>query len=175
MPAENLLGPAVVVGFVDKRKGGVGKAASDGFTHILNRYILATANAGGTTTTLVCANATPGTETATTNVVRIGDNFRLYTAAGALKEETVFTVTAVAVAASTTITFTPAAAVATASTDIARLVGLDAIEDNESLDAALSKLNSTTYTAAILRQMTQNDKIFALRHLVDPSQAAGAL
>lgn len=175
MPGETLLGAALVVGYVDKRKGGVGKPAADGFTHITNRYILCTANAAGTTTTLVCANATPGTETATTNVVRIGDNFRLYTAAGALKEETVFTVTAVAVAASTTVTFTPAAAVATASTDIARMVGLDAIEDNESLDAALTKLASTTYTAAVLRAMNQNDKVFALRHLSDPSQAAGAL
>lgn len=175
MPAENLLGPAIVVGYVDKRKGGVGKPAADGFTRIVNRYILATANAGGTTTTLVCANATPGTETATTNVVRIGDEFRLYTSVGALKEETIFTVTAVAVAASTTITFTPAAAAVTANGDIARLVGLDSIEDNESVDAALTKLASTTYTAAVLRQMTQNDKLFALRHLTDPTQTAGAL
>jgi hypothetical protein len=173
MPAENQLGPAVVLGFVDKRK--IGKAGSDGFTRMLNRYIMATANAGGTTTTLVCANATPGTDTATTNVVRIGDEFRLYTSGGALKEETVFTVTAVAVAASTTITFTPAAAATTANGDIARLVGLDSIEDNESLDAALTKLSSTTYTAAVLRQMNQNDKVFAIRHLTDPTQAAGQL
>lgn len=175
MPAENLLGPAIDLGFVDKRKAAGGKAQADGFTHVQSRYVLATANAGGTTTTLVCANATPGTETATTNVVRIGDNFRLFTAAGVPKEETVFTVTAVAVAASTTITFTPAAAANTASTDVARLVGMDGIEDNESLDSALTKLSSTTYTAAVLRQMNQNDKIFALRHLTDPQQATGAL
>lgn len=175
MPAENLLGPAIDIGFVDKRKAGGGKATADGFTHVMSRYILATANGAGTTTTLVCANATPGTETATTNVVRIGDQFRLYTAAGALKEETVFSVTGVAVAGSTTVTFTPAAAANTASTDVARLVGLDGIEDNESIDSALTKLASGTYTAAVLRQMNQNDKVFALRHLTDPNQAAGAL
>lgn len=175
MPAEHLLGPTLDIGFVDKRKAGGGKATADGFTHIQSRYILATANGAGSTTTLVCANATPGTETATTNVVRIGDNFRLYTAAGVLKEETVFTVTGVAVAGSTTITFAPAAAGATASTDIARMVGLDGIEDTESIDAALTKLSSTTYTAAVLRQMNVNDKVFALRHLTDPNQAAGAL
>lgn len=175
MPAENLLGPAVVLGFVDKRKTGGGSASADGFTHIQSRYVLATANGAGTTTTLVCANATPGTETATTNVVRIGDNFRLYTAAGALKQETVFTVTGVAVAGSTTITFTPAAAANTASTDIARLVGLDGIEDNESLDAALTKLASASYSAATLRQMTQNDKVLALRYATDPNQATGSI
>lgn len=175
MPAENLLGPALNVNFVDKRKSGGGKAGADGFSHVQSRFILATANGAGTTTTLVCANATPGTETATSNVVRIGDNFRLFTAAGVLKEETVFTVTAVAVAGSTTITFTPAAAGATASTDIARMVGMDGVEDNESIDATLTKLQSATYTAAVLRSMTQNDKVFALRHLTDPNQAAGAL
>lgn len=175
MPAEHLLGPAVELAFVDKRKSGGGKAAADGFSHVMTRYILATANGAGTTTTLVCANATPGTENATSNVVRIGDTFRLFTAAGALKEETVFTVTAVAVAGSTTITFTPAAAGATASTDIARLTGVESYEDNEALDSALSKLQSATYTAAVLRSMNQNDKVFALRHLVDPNQAAGAL
>lgn len=174
MPGENLLGPALNVGFVDKRKSGGGKAAADGFSHVQSRFVLATAT-GGTTTTIVCANATPGTETATTNVVRIGDNFRLFTAAGVLKEETVFTVTAVAVAGSTTVTFTPAAAAVVANTDVARMVGMDGVEDNESIDATLTKLQGATYTAAVLRAMNQNDKVFALRHLTDPQQAAGAL
>lgn len=174
MPAENLLGPSVVLGYVDKRKTGGGSASADGFTHIQSRYVMATAT-GGTTTTIVCANATPGTETATSNVVRIGDNFRLYTAAGVLKQETVFTVTAVVVAGSTTVTFTPAANAVVANTDIARLVGTDGLEDNESLDATLTKLAASSYPAATLRQMTQNDKILALRYLTDPNQATGAV
>lgn len=69
----------------------------------------ATSNAGGTTTTLVCANASTS--------LAIGDKFHLYTTADAPKEYTVFTVTNVVVAGSTTVTFTPAAAVATASTN----------------------------------------------------------
>lgn len=161
--ADNLLGPAVELGFVDKRRSGGGKAAADPFTHQTTRYTLATANATGTTTTLVCANATPGTDTPTTNVVRIGDTFRLFNAAGAVKEETVFRVTAVAVAASTTITFTPAAAVAPVSTDVAKLVGMDSFEDNDSMDQALTKLDSTSYTVSRLSMMTSNDKIYALR------------
>lgn len=168
---DNLLGAAVELGFVDKRKSSGGKAAGDAFMHQLTRYILATANATGTTTTLVCANATPGTDTATTNVVRIGDTFRLFTSAGVVKEETVFRVTAVVVAASTTITYTPASAVAPVSTDIAKLVGLDSFEDNDALDQALTKINATSYTPSRLTLMNQNDKVFALRSELE----AGAL
>ncbi len=165
MVAQHMMGPAVELGFIDKRKSGNLKAAADPFSHQTNRYVLATANGAGTTTTLVCANATPGVEGATMNVARIGEAFRLFTAAGVLKEETVFTVTAIAVAGSTTITFTPAAAGATASTDVARLVGSDGIDDSASLDNTLTALAPTTYTASILNQMTENDKVFAIRSI----------
>lgn len=69
----------------------------------------ATANAGGTTTTLICANAA-------TNLA-IGDRFRLFTSDDVDKEDTIFTVTNVVVAGSTTVTFTPAASASTASTN----------------------------------------------------------
>jgi hypothetical protein len=165
MVAQHMYGPAVELGFVEKRKSTGGKAAADPFSHQTNRYAMATANGAGTTTTLVCANATPGVEGASMNVARIGESFRLFTAAGAVKEETVFTVTAIAVAGSTTITFTPAAAGATASTDVARLVGSDGIDDSASLDATLALLAPTTYTSSELNKMTENDKVFAIRSI----------
>jgi len=165
MVAQHMYGPAVELGFIDKRRSGNGKAAADPFTHQTNRYTLATANGAGTTTTLVCANATPGVEGASMNVARIGESFRLFTAAGVLKEETVFTVTAIAVAGSTTITFTPAAAQATASTDVARLVGSEGFDDSASLDATLTLLAPTTYPSSELNKMTENDKVFAIRSI----------
>lgn len=165
MVAQHMFGPTVELGFIDKRKSSNGKSAADPFTHQTNRYTMATANAGGTTTTLVCANATPNVEGASMNVVRIGESFRLFTAGGVLKEETVFTVTVITIAASTTITFTPAAAGATASTDVARLVGAEGMDDSASLDATLTLLDSVTYTASRLNSMTENDKVFAIRSI----------
>jgi hypothetical protein len=123
---------------------------------------LATANAGGTITTLVCANAAPGTNT---NVVRNGDEFKLFTAAGVLKEETVFTVVSQAVAGSTTITFTPAAAVATASTDIMRRVSLDNQASSADMDRRLLALG---FTQIRINSMTENDKTYQIRTSDDP-------
>lgn len=163
MVAQHMLGPAVELGFIDKRKGGNLKAAADPFSHQLSRYTLVTATAG-TTTTATFAAATPGTETATSNIVRIGDTFRIFTAAGVVKEETVFRVTA---ATATTITFTPAAGVAVANTDVLKLVGNDGFEDSDSLDQTLTKLNSTIYTSSVLNSMTENDKIFAIRSILE--------
>lgn len=123
---------------------------------------LATANGAGTTTTFVCANAAPATNT---NVVRNGDEFKLFTAAGVLKEETVFTVTAQAVAGSTTLTFSPAAAVATASTDIMRKVGLDNQYSSADMDRRLAVLGFTTARIATL---SENDKVYQIRTSDDP-------
>lgn len=162
----NLLGSNIVVNYVDKRKSvDVGKGSQH--TRITAQVTDAfVANAGGSTTTLVGANATPSTGA---NVIRPGEKFRLFAAGASLpKEEKVFTVTAVAVAASTTVTFTPAAAVATVSTDRAKLVDSDPYSDEASLDAALTAINGTSYSAARLASMTQNDKIFAYRQHVDP-------
>jgi hypothetical protein len=154
--------PNVVTNFVDKRKAL--SAAADGATHNLAKSVAPfTANAGGTTTTIVGANAAPGTND--NNVVRRGEEFRLFTAAGALKEETVFTVTAIAVAGSTTVTFTPAAAVVTANTDVARFVGMTDIKDNNDLTARLSTLG---YTDPQINQMTPNDMIYAIRQADNP-------
>lgn len=155
--AETLNGPVVVLGFVDKRRAKT--TGGDDETYITTPITMFTANAGGTTTTLVGAVSVPNTGV---NVARVGERFRLFTAAGVLKEEKVFTVTAIG-ATGTPVTFTPAAAVATVSTDVAKLLDSDAYADNATLDAALFALNPTTYTAARLRQMTQNDKIYALR------------
>lgn len=153
----------VETGYVDKRKAL--SAAGDASTHIRNRGMVAfVANGAGTTTTIVGANATPGTSA---NVVRIGEKFVLYTGAGALKQETVFTVTGVAVAGSTTVTFAPAAAGATASGDVARFLGLSDVRDEQSLDARLLAL---TYTQSQINQMTQNDKIYAVR-LADDAES----
>ncbi len=69
----------------------------------------ATANAAGTTTTLVGAAASV--------TLQIGEKFRLFTSADVPKENTTFTVTNRTGAGTITITFTPAASVATASTN----------------------------------------------------------
>lgn len=167
MVAQHMFGPAIELGFIDKRKSSNGKAAADPFTHQTNRYTLATANGAGTTTTLVCANATPGVEGASMNVARVGESFRLFNSGGTLKEETVFTVTTIAVAGSTTITFTPAAAGATASGDIAKLVGSEGFDDSASLDATLTKLLPGVYTSSMLNSMTENDKVFAIRSITE--------
>lgn len=153
-----------IYGFVDKRKAM--STAADPNTHLTTGPTAFTANAGGTTTTIVGANAAPATNT---NVVRVGDKFRLFAASGALKEEKVFEVTAIAVGASTTVTFTPAAAVATVSTDFIRLTGGSEMSDEENLDSRLTAINATSYTVARLAQMTQNDKIYAIRLESDSS------
>lgn len=141
---------------VDKRRTN---PRADDHCRVTSKTIF-TANAAGTTTTLVGANAAPGV--ADTNVVRRDEKFRLFTAAGVLKEETVFRITAIAVAASTTVTFTPAAAVATVSTDVAKRVTLDDYMDTESMDRRLFEINSTSYSLARLATMTVMDKRYAL-------------
>jgi hypothetical protein len=154
----------IAFNFVDKRR--TTSVAADPHTHLTTGPTVFTANGAGTATTIVGANAAPATST---NVMRLGDKFRLFATGGALKEEKVFEVTGIAVAASTTVTFTPAAAANTASGDFVRLVGAVELTDEESLDSRLAAINGTTYTAAILRQMTQNDKIHAIRVESDPS------
>lgn len=166
MPSQHQLMNQFELGFVDKRRQ-FGTPNSDVNTHITTPTTAFTANAPGTTTTLVGANATPGA--ANTNVIRVGERFRLFAAGAALpKQETVFTVTAVAVAASTTVTFSPAANGATVSTDVAKLVDSDPYSDMAALDSALLAINGgNSYTAARLNQMTANDKIWALRQETD--------
>lgn len=149
-------GNVVDVGYVDKRR-----TRSDDFTsRMVSGPTLFTANAGGTTTTIVGANAAPGTDT---NCIRLNDEFKLFTSAGVLKQETVFRVTGIAVAGSTTVTFTPAAAVATASGDFAREVGVGLATGD--LDRRLVALG---FTAARVATMTENDKVYQLRVSDDP-------
>lgn len=162
MVAQNQIGSNISFRFPDKRK--TISASADSNCHISTGAIAFTANAGGTTTTIVGANATPSTNT---NVIRVGEKFRLFASSGIVKQETVFTVTVIAVAGSTTVTFTPAAAVATASTDYAELTGTQDIDDQSSLEERLFQLSSTSYSLARLSQMTQNDMLFALRSLAD--------
>lgn len=147
----------IETGYVDKRKAL--SAAGDPATHIRSRSVAVfTANGAGTTTTIVGANAAP--QTNDNNVIRRGDKFVLYNGAGALKQESVFTVTTVAVAGSTTVTFTPAAAGATASGDVARFLGVTDLRDEQNLD---SRLLAIGYTQSQVNQMSQNDKIYAVR------------
>lgn len=149
------------LGVVDKRQVPLNDQA-----HHAEGNAAFTANAAGTTTTLVGADATLGTSA---NVMRLQDKFKLFTSAGVLKEEKVFRVTVLASAAgTTTVTFTPAAAVATVSGDVARLVTYDNYMDNDNIDRRLTTINATTYSAERLRQMTHNDKIFAIRSEDDP-------
>jgi hypothetical protein len=156
--ATHQIGNSVSTEFVDKRR-----TAPDFNTHTTRGVALFTANGAGTTTTIVGANAVPNTDD--TNVIRRGERFRLFTAAGVLKEEKVFTVSNIAVAGSTTVTFTPAAAGATASGDVARQVGVSDFVSQLAMD---TRLLAAGYTQAQLDFMTENDKVYAIRVKDDP-------
>lgn len=146
------------LGYVDRRRG----YKSDDESHLLGGISAFTCNAAGSTTTAVGALPTPATNA---NVIRVGEEFKIFTAAGAVKEEKIFTVTAVAVAAGTTVTFSPAAAVATASTDVLRLVGTQNTYSNAEMDRRLIALG---FTAARVATLTENDKMYQIRQLDDP-------
>lgn len=157
MPTHQL-GSAVTPGYVDKRR-----TFKDDFeSRIVTGPAVFTANAGGTTTTIVGANAAPNTGV---NVVRLDDEFKLFTSANVLKQETVFRVTAIAVAGSTTVTFTPAALVNTASGDLMKLVDSDNLASNANKDRALVVLG---FSASRIATMTENDKDMQLRVSYDP-------
>lgn len=145
--------------YVDRRR-----SYKDEFdSRIVEGAAVFTANATGTTTTIVGANAAPNTGT---NVVRLNDEFKLFNVTtGTLKQETVFRVTAIAVAGSTTVTFTPAALVAPISGDTMKLVGSGGIVSTRDMDTRLVALG---FTAARVATMTENDKMMQIRALDDP-------
>lgn len=148
-------------GYADKRR----LFRDDFESRIVSGPAFFTANGSGSTTTIVGANADPTTGNQGTNVVRIGDEFKLFNTSGVLKQETVFRVTAVAVAGSTTVTFTPAASGATASGDNARLVDIGNQTSSGEMDRRLIQLG---FTAARVATMTENDKQMQIRISDDP-------
>lgn len=148
-------------GYVDKRR----LFRDDSESRIVCSPAVFTANAGGTTTTIVGANADPATGAFGTNVIRPGDEFKLFNSSGVLKQETVFRVTTVAVAGSTTVTFTPAAAANTASGDNLRLVGMSNQYSSAEMDRRLVQLG---FPAATVAKMTENDKQYQIRVSDDP-------
>lgn len=153
------IGTVMPSGYVDKRR-----LRQDDFE---NRRVagpvIFTANATGTTTTIVGANAAPATPT---NVVRVGEEFKLFNVTtNTLKEETVFRITAVAVAGSTTVTFTPAAAVAPISGDTMRLVGYSNVHSIGEKDRRLVELG---FSATYVSKLTENDKDYQIRISDDP-------
>ncbi len=152
------IGSGQTPNYVDKRRA----ARTDDFeTRTTTGPVIFTANATGTTTTIVGALATPGTNT---NVLRIGDEFKLFTSAGVLKQEVVFRVTNVADAGSRTVTFTPAAATAPVSGDTVRLVGYENLQSTGNMDRRLLALGfSQTY----INRLTENDKVYQLRNSDD--------
>jgi hypothetical protein len=147
-------------GWIDKFRSGKLTDADDFVAGAAGTIF--TANGAGTTTTLVGAAANL---TTSLNCARIGERFVLVTSAGAVKENTVFTVTAHN--GTTTITFTPAAAASTASGDKAVLVSGNAYTDNASLDQKLLAIGGV-YTQAYIDKMTQNDKVYAIRQFEQP-------
>lgn len=149
--------PNAVVNFVDKRRAT--SVAADSATHTVAKSIAPfTCNATGSTTTAVGANAAPGTND--NNIARRGEKFQIFNAAGAKKEETIFTVSGIAVAGSTTLTFSPAAATAPVNTDVLRWVGISDYDDIADIQARLVALS---YTDAQINSMTLNDMQFAIR------------
>lgn len=159
MSPTHQIGNAPSPGYVDKRR----RYKDEFESRITTGPVMFTANATGTTTTIVGANAAPATST---NVIRIGDEFKLFNVTtGTLKEETVFRVTGIAVAGSTTVTYTPASAVAPVSGDTARLVNSDDLASTGNKDRRLVVLG---FTAARVQTMTENDKDYQLRVSDDP-------
>lgn len=156
----HLLSPPEL-GWIDKFRSGKLTDADDFIAG--GAGVIFTANASGTTTTLVGAAANL---TTSLNVPRIGERFILVDSSGTLKENTVFTVTAHN--GTTTVTFTPAAAAATASGDKAVLVSGDPYTDNASLDQKLLAIGGV-YTQAYIDKMTQNDKVYAIRQFENPA------
>jgi len=144
--------------YADKRRS----YRNDFENRIVTGAAVFTANGAGSTTTIVGANAAPG---AGTNITRLDDEFKLFTTAGVLKEETVFRVVSQVVAGSTTITFTPAAAVATASGDFMKLTGVMNQSSTGEMDRRLVALG---FSALRVATMTENDKAFQLRVSDDP-------
>lgn len=150
---------AVDFGFVDKRRNALG----DENLQLSTGPNIFSANAAGTTSTMVGASAAPGTNN--NNVVRRGDKFHLLNAAGNWKEGAVFRVTNIQTdtpgVGSSTVTFTPNAATATANGDSMELITYAEAMDQESLDRRLSGISG--YSQATLNTMTLNDKLYALR------------
>lgn len=169
--AQAMVSPSLEVCYIDKRRLSLTSTQQSNTTRV--GLVIFTCNATGTTTTAKGADAVPAT--ADTNVVRRNESFKLFTAAGVAKEETIFRITAVASATgTTTLTFTPAAATAPVSTDVLRRVGQDQMDDIADLDIRLNQISSTTYplvapgtgsptTGNPVDLMTANDKIYALR------------
>lgn len=158
----NMTGSNIVVNYVDKRRSGLNGGSPDSF--INTGKVIFTANASGTTTTLVGANSAPGTDD--TNTVRRGEEFILCNSAGVPKDNVVRTITGIAVSTSTTVTFSPAAAAATATGDIAKIASLDDFKDEDDLD---TRLLANGYTQTQINTMNQNDKIWAIRQKLDPT------
>jgi hypothetical protein len=149
-------GNVVEFGYVDKRR----KSRDDFESRMVMGPTAFTCNATGTTTTAVGANAAPATDT---NCIRLGDEFKLFTSANVLKEETVFRVTGIAVAGSTTLTFTPASATAPVSGDQLKEVGIGLTSGE--LDRRLLALG---FTQARINSLTENDKVLQIRTSDDP-------
>jgi hypothetical protein len=153
------ISPMTHPGYVDKRR----KANNELESRIVTGPVVFTANATGTTTTIIGANATPNTGT---NIMRLDDEFKLFNVTtGTLKEETVFRVTAIAVAGSTTVTYTPASAVAPISGDTVKLVGNDNLASTGEKDRRLATIG---FSAAYILKLTENDKDYQLRISDDP-------
>lgn len=153
------IGGGTLPSYVDKRR----LARDDFENRIVTTGAQFTANGAGTTTTIVGADATLATGV---NVMRTGEEFKLFTTAGVLKQETVFRVTGVASSAgTTTVTFTPAASGNTASGDNARLVGYANTQSTGDKDRRLVALG---FTAARVATLSENDKDYQLRVSDDP-------
>lgn len=145
-------------GYVDKRRS----YRNDFETRVVAGPIIFTANGAGSTSTIVGALVN---ETTGANMLRLGEEFKLFTTAGVLKEETVFRVTVVAIAGSKTVTFSPLAAVATASGDTCRLVGASNQISTAEMDRRLVELG---FSAARIATLTENDKQMQIRISDDP-------
>lgn len=152
------IGTSSAPSYVDKRR-----SYKDEFeSRVVVSPIVFTTSALGSTTSAVGVNAAPSTGT---NVMRLDDEFKICDAAGVVRYETVFRVTAITVAGTTVVTFAPPAPAAVASGDTLRLVQSDSVSSTGNKDRRLAALGfSTNY----ISKMTENDKDYQLRVSDDP-------
>lgn len=149
------------MGYTDPRRNQDSSKVDSG-THKVGPAVF-TANAGGTTTTLVGADGVLATGV---NVVRVGERGVIHKSDGSERDGTEVEITGAASATgTTTLTFSPAIDTATASGDTFRPVAVQAFADNASIDDRLLALG---FSQSYIDSMSQNDKVYQVRLKDDP-------
>jgi hypothetical protein len=144
------------MGYTDPRRNQDSSRVDSG-THKVGPAIF-TANAGGSTTTLVGADGVLATGV---NVIRKGERGVIHKSDGTERDGTEVEITTLASASgTTTLTFSPAIDSATASGDTFHPVANQSFADNASMDDRLLALG---FSQSYIDSLSQNDKVYQIR------------